>query len=135
MDAQTQKLAVETTQKPKRKPNRGSFRPGDKRINREGRPTGSKLYEVESPLDLAQRTDRVLRMFVRDSVLCSCISQIQGPRISNLPDDFRIVGCRRAPELAGTYFIVRSDRFSRVARGAEIPEFEPKFSTVMLCQY
>jgi hypothetical protein len=116
--------------------NRGWFRPGDGRINREGRPRGSKAAAPahSPPTDRAERADRLMRLFVGQRELACCLSRPRAPWVSNLPADFRVVACRVDESRGGVVFVVRSDSFRRVARGAPIPEFEPEFNGMMFCR-
>jgi hypothetical protein len=65
MDEHVEKLAGGPVPEPRR--NRGWFRSGDARINREGRPRGSKAAAPsgDHPADRAGRADRLMRVFVR----------------------------------------------------------------------
>src|SRR5262249_33049235 len=61
MDDQAEKLADGPAPEPT--PNRGRFAPGDPRINRQGRPRGSrKAATGADPADLAPRADRLRRL-------------------------------------------------------------------------
>src|SRR5262245_45690213 len=96
--------------------NRGWFQPGDRRINREGRPRGSKARrpETSAPPDCAAVADRlkVLVLPVRD--LAFRLGQQHAPWIVNLPDDVEIVSCRVDADRNRVALILRSQAFPRV---------------------
>jgi hypothetical protein len=133
MTEQIEKLADGMVAKPPFRPNRGRFRPGDRRINREGRPRGSKLaaLTVINPADCARSADRLQRFFVEQRVLKSCITQCRAPWIINLPVGFQFVDFRVDADRKGVYFIIRSETFPRIARGAPIPELKPTYNGLM----
>jgi hypothetical protein len=123
MEEQVEGLLPEATQQPKR--NAGWFRPGDGRINREGRPQGSKagLPTGIAAEDLAARADRVKRLFVPAQEIACHLSGRKAPFMANLPEDFEIVGSRFDPGRGGFCLTIRSRTFQRIARGALVPEF------------
>jgi hypothetical protein len=127
MDEHIEQVADGPMPEPAARRNRGWFRPGDARINKEGRPRGSKAADGP-PADRAERADRVMRLFVGGRELACCLSRPKAPWVSNLPADFKVVGCRVDESRGGVVFVVRSDSFRRVARGAPIPEFQPQFN-------
>jgi hypothetical protein len=135
MDENREKLAVETFPIPACRPNRGSFQPGDPRINRQGRPRGKKVRVAEgAPLPvLAEQTDRLMCFFVKSRVLISCLTQMKAPWM-RLPFGIQFVGCRVDPIRKGLVFVIRSDTFDRVARGTPIPEFTPFVGGLVHCR-
>jgi hypothetical protein len=135
MDETIEKLAGGPVPEAAPRRNRGWFGPADQRINREGRPRGSKAAaQVEGhPADRARRADRLKRAFVGERVLTCCLTQQVAPWVINLPLDFRIVGCQVDTARQGVVFTIRSETFPRVARGAPIPEFEPEFNGLKWC--
>jgi hypothetical protein len=120
-------------QAPPRNP--GWFRVGDNRINRDGRPRGKKLPTENGSVqpDVAQRSDRLMRFFVRSRILISCLTQMKAPWMG-LPPGFQFVDCRVDPVRKGVVFIIRSDKFHRIARGTPIPEFTPGLSGLVHCR-
>lgn len=109
-------------QQPLPKRNRGWFRVGDRRINREGRPRGSK---VASPGDVycAPYADRLRLLFVPARVLAFRLKNLYGPWVTNLPYDVELVACQKDPTRDGFMITIRSAQFDRIAKGAVIPEF------------
>jgi hypothetical protein len=110
--------------------NRGWFRPGDGRINREGRPRGSKAAAPEGadPAGCAPRTDRLKVVRLRERDLAWRLTRQNAPWMTNLPADVRIVGCRVDAARRGVVLTIWSKSFPRVARGTRIPEFVPAFN-------
>jgi hypothetical protein len=119
-----------TPDAPPLKRNRGWFQPGDLRINREGRPRGSKAGPaVESePADLAPAADRLMLLFVPTRSARCWLRRLKSPYTLDLPEDFEITSCRLDVARDGLLFTVRSRAFARVARGAPIPELSPKWN-------
>lgn len=113
-------------QAPVTQANRGWFQQGDQRINREGRPRGSKVPTENLVVDRAAKTDRLMIFFMPERDLALRLSKPQGPWLVNLPDEFQIVGCRLDAARNCLVVTIRSPAFPRVAKGAAIPEFEPK---------
>src|SRR5260370_33020944 len=108
---------------PPPKRNRGWFQPGDRRINREGRPRGSKAgaEEEAAPADRAPCADRLKVLFVPGPDLAHRLSHGDGPWIVNLPEYFEIVACRQDAARDGVVLVIRSNAFPRIAQGAVIP--------------
>jgi hypothetical protein len=106
--------------------NRGWFRPGDPRVNREGRPRGSKAATGQA-VDRAPRADRLVLLWVPAWELAFRLTHGLAPWWTvNLPKGFRIVGSRVDAARDAVALVIRSQTFPRVARGAPIPEFEPE---------
>lgn len=129
MDEQIAKLAIaEPTESPRRH-NGGWFQAGDKRINRDGRPRrSSKATSSDaSREEFAQRADRVKRLVVRERRVAHLLTHKLAPWIANLPSDWRIVDCHVARDGESIIFVIRSERFDRVGRGALIPEIDPEY--------
>src|SRR5262245_17302596 len=98
MEEQVEGLAPEPAPQPRR--NAGWFRPGDGRINREGRPRGSSKAASQKgapPADLAARADRLMRLFVPAREFACHLSGREAPWVANLPEDFEIVAGRFDP--------------------------------------
>lgn len=108
---------------PPAKSNRGWFQAGDRRINREGRPCGSKAAPAAEAYHAAS-ADRIKLLFVPARVLALRLTALKGPWVENLPRDAEIVGCQR-DHARGFALTVRSATFPRIAGGTAIPEFVP----------
>jgi hypothetical protein len=125
MEELADKGAVEAV--PKR--NRGWFQRGDGRINREGRPKGSKAGSPGvGPADRAPCADRLMLVRVPRGNLKNTLSRPPTEYIENLPHDFEIVDCRLVNR--DIIITIRSSGFSRVEEGAPIPEFAPLYKEV-----
>src|SRR5262245_39961242 len=108
--------------------NAGWFRPGDRRINREGRPRGSKIVKDNSPAPhRTGEADRVMLLFVPSKDMPLCLGPQKAPRVTNLPKDTEIVGGDMDHERDGMVLKIRSSEFPRIAAGAVIPDFEPTY--------
>jgi hypothetical protein len=112
MEELVEKLPAESP----RKRNRGWFQPGDRRINREGRPRGSKKATVRAPCSA-----RLKLLFVSKADLTRCLTGEEAFWIENLPWDVDFVGCRPARD--GILLTLHSTSFPKVAKGAAIPHF------------
>jgi hypothetical protein len=126
MQEQATTLPVETP--PKR--NRGWFQPSDRRINREGRPRGSKAGSEEgsAPAVRAPRADRLRLLVVPGRDLAWRLTNQNAPWMVNLPADFEIVGCAHTAARGAVALVIRSKAFPRIARGTLIPEFTATFN-------
>jgi hypothetical protein len=126
MQDQAPTLPVEMP--PKRNP--GWFKPGDQRINREGRPRGSKAASEagSAPADRAPCADRLMLLVLPERDLAWRLSRGDSPWIKNLPADFEIVGCRVDAARAAVALVIRWKAFPRIAQAAVIPEFKPAFN-------
>jgi hypothetical protein len=107
------------------KSNRGWFKPGDRRINRRGRPVGTKGDPADETVDRAVVTDGLMVLRLPLKLLACRIAFERGPWITNLPVDFHIVSLRVDARQGRLLLVLRSASFRRVARGAVIPEFRP----------
>jgi hypothetical protein len=123
-------LAEGPMHEPVAKGNRGWFRAGDRRINREGRPRGSTAASRhENPsADCAPQADRLMLLIVRGRDLTFRLSKQHASWIINLPPDFEIVGCRVDSARKEIVFTIRSQEFPRIAKGALVPKFVPQFN-------
>jgi hypothetical protein len=132
-EGEKQALAVAAAPESAPRANRGWFQPGDKRINKEGRPRGSKAAVAEGthPADCAQWADRLMRLVVSEPVLACCLAGVKSPCVVNLPADFRVVGCRFDADRQRAVLTLWSATFPRVAKGARIPKMEPRFRNLM----
>ena len=110
--------------------NRGWFQPGDRRINLQGRPRGSKapVAEKRAVTDVAPRTDRLKRLFIGERTILGWLTSMRSPCVTNLPADFLIVDCRVDAVRRGLVFTIRSGAFPRVVWEALIPEMEPEYN-------
>lgn len=113
-----------------RKRNPGWFQPGDRRINREGRPRGSKVGPEQRSVAAvrAPRADRLRLLVLPGCDLAWRLTNQNAPWIVNLPVDFEVVGCVQAATPDVFALVIRSETFPRIARGAPIPEFKPTFN-------
>jgi hypothetical protein len=113
--------------------NRGWFQPGDRRINREGRPRGSKAgsEEAGAPGVRAASADRLMLLAVPGPDLAWRLSRQNAPWIVNLPPDVEIVGCAHLAARDAVALVIRSQAFPRIARGAPIPEFAATFNGLL----
>jgi hypothetical protein len=130
MDEQAEKLADGPA--PESKPNPGRFIRGDARINRQGRPRGSrKAAAGADPADLAPQTDQLRRLVLPESVLVSRLGEIgyfvHLDPVARLPYDARIVAAR-VDQNGRVVLVLRSGRFPLVAAGTIIPEFTGTFA-------
>ena len=108
------------------KENRGWFKSGDVRINREGRPRGQRMVDGDSTaVQFARKANRVRRLLLAPSDLGHRLTNKLSDWILNLPLEFEIVDA--GVDAAGVHIVIRSGSFSKVARGALIPLFEPAF--------
>jgi hypothetical protein len=130
-DSPSKAEPVETTfpDRPPPARNRGWFQRGDRRINREGRPRGSKAGAAErgAPGDRAPRADRLRLLELPERHVAFRFTHLAAFWIRNAPEDLEIVGARVDAARGVVVFIVRSKEFPRVAKGAPIPEFKPNF--------
>jgi hypothetical protein len=105
MNAQIEEQAVAVAVAPEPAPrtNQGWFQAGDERINRQGRPRGSKASVPEGthPADCAPRADRLVRLVVDERDLAWRLASIKAPCVANLPPDFQVVACRFDDEVRG----------------------------------
>jgi hypothetical protein len=101
-----------------RRPNAGWFRPADARINREGRPRGSRKVALGvAAEDRATQADRLgLLRFPGGELL-----EILGYRLGRHWPDGQIVGARVDSATGELVLALRSPIFARVATGALIP--------------
>jgi hypothetical protein len=113
---------------PAPKSNRGWFKPGDRRINRRGRPVGSKGDPADETVDRAAVTDGLMVLRLPLKLLACRIAFERSPWITNLPVDLQIVSSRVDASQGLVVLVLRSASFQRVARGAVIPEFRPGFN-------
>jgi hypothetical protein len=130
MDEPSEKLAADATPEPAPRSNRGRFQPGDRRINREGRPQGSRTAATGGE-DMAPKADRLMRLEIKATTLLGCLSFGRvDPRdtwfVANLPRDVQVVPCRFDAAGRTVVLILWSASFPRVARGTPIPRFEAK---------
>jgi hypothetical protein len=103
-------------------PNPGWFRPGDRRINRDGRPKKSWAAFV----DRAPQADRLMLLWVPRQELGRCLAGQHTLSVANLPPDYQIVGSRVDADRDAVALVLRSETFPRLAKGAPIPESVPE---------
>jgi hypothetical protein len=129
MAEQVEKLADGPVPEPVPRTNAGRFRPGDPRINREGRPRGRKAASASGDApDLAPCADRLRRLLIPAWELAFRLSHPKAHWLVNLPKDAEIVSCRLDAARSVVVLTLRSQEFSRIARGALIPEFVPAWN-------
>src|SRR5262249_23024726 len=116
MNTLLEELAGGPAQAPAPRAKRGWVRPGDRRINREGRPDGSKKAAPAGgpPVDHAPSADRLMRVFVDARDLAWRLTRQNAPWIVNWPPDAQIVGCRFDAVRQGLVIIIRSGTFPRI---------------------
>jgi hypothetical protein len=107
--------------------NRGWFQQNDSRINRQGRPKGSKLAAQRGGTlaNLAPRTDRLMVLLVPARGLVWRLRRKLAPWITNLPEDVQVVGCHLDAARDSLVLVLRSKTFPRIAQGTLIPQFKP----------
>jgi hypothetical protein len=128
MEMDAQELAgTEQQPEPTRKGNRGSFRPGDLRINRKGRPKGiealARRVKAGRPL-----CGHLKNLFVPSVHLRLRLLRPNGPWVSNLPPGIRLVACEMDFARDGVVFTLHSNHFPEVREGQPIPEIEPDYN-------
>jgi hypothetical protein len=121
-------MADEEVKGPVRKGNKGSFKPADERINREGRPRGSRVVQQDDPIvDRAPETDRLMLLILdRRDVIYRLTSQ-DAPWIINLPGDTQFVASRIDTSKDVVIFTIRSREFHQILQGTPIPPFKPYY--------
>lgn len=110
--------------------NRGWFRAGDPRINRAGRPKGAQ--------QAAQRAragkplcGRLMTLFVPEQDFQTYLTRRNGPWLTNLPDDFRIVAVDFDLERRGVVVTIHSEQFAAVPAGEPIPVLQACYNGLM----
>jgi hypothetical protein len=125
MEDQVSNVMGEPVPEPAPRRNAGWFRPGDARINRDGRP--KKAWVVTA--DRAPCADRLMLLWVpRREFVQRLTSPVEdrAPGIVNLPPDFEVVAFRVDAARDAVAVIGRSASFQRIAKGAPVPEFKPE---------
>ena len=115
-----EELVNQTADESAPKRNRGWFRRGDARINREGRPPGTAW-------DRAPRADRLKCLLLDARDVIHRITHQNGPWIVNMPDDAEIVACHRNAVEEVVMLVLRSSEFPEIQQGALIPEFRLQY--------
>jgi hypothetical protein len=69
-----------------------------------------------------------MMLWVPGKNLAYRLSHQNAPWIVNLPADFKIVASRFDTKRDAVAIVIRSEEFPRIAKGAPIPEFAPKFN-------
>jgi hypothetical protein len=105
--------------------NAGRFRSNDSRINKEGRPRGTRRVQADGPVELAPKTDRVMLLFLPGSDLIHRLGHQNAPWLTNLPADGQIVDSRLDKARNCLVLTIRSQAFPRIAKGTAIPELVP----------
>lgn len=127
MEKLAENAAGEGVPGPVAKTNRGWFRPGDGRINREGRPRGSKAacQQQGQHAYLAPYTGRLQLLFFPKKDFLHRLSHGDAIWVVNLPDDWKIIACRIDAAQNAFALTIWSQLFPRIAKGTPIPEFRP----------
>ena len=99
--------------------NAGRFQRGDQRINRDGRPKKSWA----ACADPAPSTDRLKLLVVPARGLLHRISRQLGPYLTNCPPDCKIIDIRFDADRNAAVFIIRSEGFPLIPKGAPLAEF------------
>src|SRR5262245_13936113 len=86
----------------------------------------ARQSQMDSAGDRAACADRLARLEMRGRDLTWRLSNRDAPWIINLPPDTEIVACRTVADVV--VFILRSERFPRIAQGAVIPAFTPDWN-------
>jgi hypothetical protein len=119
------------------KGNRGWFRKGDPRINRRGRPHGSKSApaDMDMPVERADATDRLMVLYLPDSLLLLRLYRDdEFGSVTNLPSGCAIVNCRLHAEHKVFAIQIRHYSFPLVARGTVLPEFRAEFHSMVFAR-
>jgi hypothetical protein len=120
MEEQANNVVGEPAPAPKK--NAGWFQRGDGRINRFGRPRKSWA----ACTDLAPFAGRLMLLWVPRREFVRRLSSNCGPWAINLPADFEPVTFRVDADRDAVAIIGRSASFSRIAKAAPVPEFQPE---------
>jgi hypothetical protein len=125
-----EELVEQLADEPAPQRNPGWFQKGDRRINREGRPKGAKAgpTEASAPVDRAPCADRLKLLVLDAGDVQWRLSHEKAPWVVNLPRDFEIVSSRLDAARGEVVFVIRSQSFPRVAKGASIPKHRPEFN-------
>jgi hypothetical protein len=107
------------------KQNRGWFQAGDQRINKEGRPRGSKKAAAEDAADRAPAADRLKLLTLPLGWFAHRLGNHRSWHVVNLPPGLKIVAARVDAARGVVIFTISAPTFPRVAQGAPIPEFKP----------
>ena len=126
MDAE-ELVGADRQSQPSPKRNRGSFQPGDPRINRRGRPKGAEAAARRAKAG-KRPTGRVKTLFVPDLHLRARLSNPRGPWLTNLPKGFRVVDCQVDVARGGLVLTLHSAVFPEVKVGQPVPEIEPVYN-------
>jgi hypothetical protein len=104
--------------------NAGQFRPGDPRINRGGRPKKSWA----TCADRAPCADRLMLLLVPAPTLVHRLSHQNAAWLANCPPDCKIVASRLDASRDAVVFVIRSETFPLIPKGAPLAEFKPQFN-------
>ncbi len=121
--SQAEQVAAPPPEGPPPGRNRGRFQPGDPRINLKGRPRGSKAGPADA--DRAPQTGPLMLLALPVAEVAGWLSGGDVPGVANLPADCQVVGCRLDAARGAFVFVIRSNEFPRIAKGALIPELKP----------
>jgi hypothetical protein len=129
MEEAAETMAEQAGQGTVRKGNGGWFKPGDKRINVEGRPKGKVVLRPDNlVVDCAPRTDRLMLLVIPERDLAFRLTKQLAPWFVNLPLDYEIVASRVDTSKGTVVFMVRSREFHQILKGTPIPQFRPEFN-------
>src|SRR5262245_16652886 len=128
MEAQACELADGQRVQATRKPNRGSFQPGDSRINRTGRPRDAELAarraRAGQPL-----SGRLMTSNLPLDDLHLALTRFKHPIFMNLPTDYCLVAI--ALEQQAVILTIHSKGFAMVEAGQPTPQFEARYNGLM----
>src|SRR5262245_28678446 len=89
--------------------NRGWFQPGDRRINRDGRPLGSKKAGPGEQQDGAPCADRLMLLALPERHVAFRLTHLKGGWVVNAPGDLEIVSSRGDSARGVVIFVIRSE--------------------------
>jgi hypothetical protein len=89
------------------------------------------LKPARAQADRAPSEDRLMLLVLPGADLAWRLRREIAPWINNLPTDVEFVSSRLDVDRSAVVFAMRSKTFPRIARGAPIPEFSPRFNGLL----